>query len=191
MKPTLAAVRFALQDFRAKPEAAPGASPAAVALILLEGPRGLETLLIRRAERADDPWSGQVALPGGRYDPGDADLLVTAIRETREETGVDLSAAERLGVLDDLYPRTPTLPAVVVRPFVFALASRPTLVPGVEAARVFWLPLDRLSQRGVRRDFTLPVRGVERTFPAYVVDEIVIWGMTERILTPFLKLISV
>ncbi len=191
MKPTLAAVRFALQDFRANPEAAPGASPAAVALILLEGPRGLETLLIRRAERADDPWSGQVALPGGRYDPADADLLVTAIRETREETGVDLSAAERLGVLDDLYPRTPTLPAVVVRPFVFALASRPTLVPGVEAARVFWLPLDRLSQRGVRRDFTLPVRGVERTFPAYVVDEIVIWGMTERILTPFLKLISV
>ena len=191
MKPTLAAVRFALQDFRAKPEAAPGASPAAVALILLEGPRGLETLLIRRAERADDPWSGQVALPGGRYDPADADLLVTAIRETREETGVDLSAAERLGVLDDLYPRTPTLPAVVVRPFVFALASRPTLVPGVEAARVLWLPLDRLSQRGVRRDFTLPVRGVERTFPAYVVDEIVIWGMTERILTPFLKLISV
>jgi len=141
VKPTLAAVRFALQDFRAKPEAAPGASPAAVALILLEGPRGLETLLIRRAERADDPWSGQVALPGGRYDPADADLLVTAIRETREETGVDLSAAERLGVLDDLYPRTPTLPAVVVRPFVFALASRPTLVPGVEAARVFWLPL--------------------------------------------------
>jgi len=191
VKPTLAAVRFALQDFRAKPEAAPGASPAAVALILLEGPRGLETLLIRRAERADDPWSGQVALPGGRYDPADADLLVTAIRETREETGVDLSAAERLGVLDDLYPRTPTLPAVVVRPFVFALASRPTLVPGVEAARVFWLPLDRLSQRGVWRDFTLPVRGVERTFPAYVVDEIVIWGMTERILTPFLKLISV
>jgi len=191
VRPTLAAVRFALQDFRAKPEAAPGASPAAVALILLEGPRGLETLLIRRAERADDPWSGQVALPGGRYDPADADLLVTAIRETREETGVDLSAAERLGVLDDLYPRTPTLPAVVVRPFVFALASRPTLVPGVEAARVFWLPLDRLSQRGVRRDFTLPVRGVERTFPAYVVDEIVIWGMTERILTPFLKLISV
>jgi len=191
VKPTLAAVRFALQDFRAKPEAAPGASPAAVALILLEGPRGLETLLIRRAERADDPWSGQVALPGGRYVPADADLLVTAIRETREETGVDLSAAERLGVLDDLYPRTPTLPAVVVRPFVFALASRPTLVPGVEAARVFWLPLDRLSQRGVRRDFTLPVRGVERTFPAYVIDEIVIWGMTERILTPFLKLISV
>jgi len=190
MTPTLATVRFALHDFRAKPERAPGASPAAVALILLEGPQGLETLLIRRAERADDPWSGQVALPGGRRDPTDADLLGTAIRETREETGVELSAAERLGVLDDLYPRTSTLPPVVVRPFVFALASRPTLVPGVEAARVFWLPLARLTQRGVRRDLTLAVRGVERTFPAYVIEETVIWGMTERILTPFLKLIN-
>jgi len=189
MTPTLATVRFALHDFRAKPERAPGASPAAVALILLEGPQGLETLLIRRAERADDPWSGQVALPGGRRDPADADLLGTAIREAHEETGVDLSTAERLGVLDDLYPRISTLPPVVVRPFVFALASRPTLVPGVEAARVFWLPLARLTQRGVRRDLTLAVRGVERTLPAYVIDETVIWGMTERILTPFLKLI--
>ena len=190
MTPTLATVRFALHDFRAKPERAPGASPAAVALILLEGPQGLETLLIRRAERADDPWSGQVALPGGRRDPADADLLGTAIREAHEETGVDLSTAERLGVLDDLYPRISTLPPVVVRPFVFALASRPTLVPGVEAARVFWLPLARLTQRGVRRDLTLAVRGVERTLPAYVIDETVIWGMTERILTPFLKLIN-
>ena len=190
MTPTLATVRFALHDFRAKPERAPGASPAAVALILLEGPQGLETLLIRRAERADDPWSGQVALPGGRRDPADADLLGTAIREAREETGVDLSAAERLGVLDDLYPRISTLPPVVVRPFVFALASRPTLVPGVEAARVFWLPLASLTRRGVRRDLTLAVRGVERTFPAYVIEETVIWGMTERILTPFLKLIN-
>src|SRR6059036_2791825 len=188
---TLAAVRRALRDHRPQPADAPDARPAAVAVVLVERPDDVDILLIRRAERADDPWSGQVALPGGRRDPADADLLVTAIRETREETGVDLSAAERLGVLDDLYPRTSTLPPVVVRPFVFALASRPTLVPGVEAARVFWLPLDRLSQRGVWRDFTLPVRGVERTFPAYVVDEIVIWGMTERILTPFLKLISV
>ena len=55
---------------------------------------------------------------------------------------------------------------------------------------MFWLPLARLTQRGVRRDLTLAVRGVERTFPAYVIEETVIWGMTERILTPFLKLIN-
>src|SRR3989442_10873051 len=84
---------------------------------------GLEALFIRRAQRADDPWSGQVALPGGRRDAGDADLFATAVRETREETGIDLAGAERLGRLDDLYPRTPTLPPVVVRPFVFALVA--------------------------------------------------------------------
>ncbi|HEX4628001.1 MAG TPA: CoA pyrophosphatase [Gemmatimonadales bacterium] len=165
---------------------APDASPAAVALVLLSEPGGeLEILLIRRAERADDPWSGQIALPGGRREPEDRDLLITAIRETREETGVDLLAAEQLGALDDLYPRTATLPPVVVRPFVFALETRPTLVPNEEVQRAFWVPLLRLTEASVRRDVTLTLRGAKRTFPAYVVGEDVIWGMTERILAPF------
>ncbi|HYU36543.1 MAG TPA: CoA pyrophosphatase [Gemmatimonadales bacterium] len=169
---------------------APDARPAAVALVLLEGPQGLEILLIRRAERADDPWSGQIALPGGRYDVGDGDLFATAVRETREETGVDLSGAERLGVLDDLYPRTSTLPPVVVRPFVFGLAQRTALVPSDEVQRAFWLPLRRLSEPGVRREVTLTLHGAVRTFPAYLVDDDLIWGMTERILTPFVDLMS-
>src|SRR3989449_11455827 len=111
---------------------------------MLEGPHGLEILLIRRAERADDPWSGQIALPGGRYGAGDLDLEATAVRETREETGVDLSDAERLGGLDDLYPRTPILPPLVVRPFVFALAPRAALVASDGVRRGLWLPPGRL-----------------------------------------------
>jgi len=186
---TLAAVRLALRDHRPQPADAPEARPAAVALILVEDTNGLEALFIRRAERADDPWSGQVALPGGRHEPGDRDLLATAIRETQEETGVDLAAAERLGALDDLYPRTPTLPPVVVRPFVFALERRVVLVPSDEVQRAFWLPLQRLTDPAVRREVTLTVQGVERTFPAYLVaDDALIWGLTERILTPFLHL---
>ena len=187
---TLAAVRRALRDHRPQVADAPDARPAAVALVLLEGEQGLEILLIRRAERADDPWSGQIALPGGRYDCGDRDLEATAIRETREETGVDLSGAERLGVLDDLYPRTPALPPVVVRPFVFALARRSPLVPSDEVQRAFWLPLGRLSEPGVRREVTLTLRGTVRVLPAYVVDGEMIWGMTERIVTPFVDLIN-
>lgn len=194
---SLDAVRRALRDYRPRPVDAPDARPAAVALVLLPvsadgGGGGLEILLIRRAERADDPWSGQIAFPGGRQEASDPDLLATAIRETREETGVDLSAAERLGTLDDLYPRTPTLPPVVVRPFVFALATRPALVPSDEVQRAFWMPLAHLSESGVRREVTLTLRGAKRTFPAYLVgngDE-VIWGMTERILTPFLDRIA-
>ena len=187
---TLATVRRALRDHRPQVADAPDARPAAVALVLLEGPQGLEILLIRRAERADDPWSGQIALPGGRYDVGDGDLFATAVRETREETGVDLSGAERLGVLDDLYPRTSTLPPVVVRPFVFGLAQRTALVPSDEVQRAFWLPLRRLSEPGVRREVTLTLHGAVRTFPAYLVDDDLIWGMTERILTPFVDLMS-
>ena len=185
---TLAQVRGALRGHQPRTVDAPEARPAAVALALLDGPMGLEVLLIRRAERAGDPWSGQIAFPGGRYEQGDGDLLATAIRETREETGVDLAKTERLGSLDDLYPRTPTLPPVLVRPFVFALSGRPGLVPSAEVQRAFWLPLGRLREPGIRREITLTVRGGARTFPAYLVDDEVIWGMTERILTPFLDL---
>jgi 8-oxo-dGTP pyrophosphatase MutT (NUDIX family) len=188
---TLAQVRRAVRGHQPRTVDAPDALPAAVALVLLDSVpagTGLEILLIRRAERAGDPWSGQIAFPGGRYERGDPDLLATAIRETREETGVDLAQAERLGSLDDLYPRTPTLPPVVVRPFVFALDRRPGLVPSTEVEHAFWLPLVRLGEPGVRREITLTLRGVERTFPAYLVDDEVIWGMTERILTPFIGL---
>jgi 8-oxo-dGTP pyrophosphatase MutT (NUDIX family) len=187
---TIASVRAALAQYAPLQVEAPEAKPAAVALMLLGRPKGLETLFIKRAERAGDPWSRQVALPGGRREPEDADLFVTAVRETLEETGIDLAQAERLGALDDLYPRTPTLPPVVVRPFVFALADEPAIVPNAEVEHAFWVPLERFVTPGVRRDVTLQVRGVERVFPAYDLGDEVIWGMTERILTPFLELIG-
>ena len=187
---TLAAVRLALVGHHPQPAEAAGARPAAVSLVLVDGPGGVELLLIRRAERAGDPWSGQIALPGGRQDPGDADLLATAVRETREETGVELAAAERLGILDDLAPRATPLPPVIVRPFVFALAHRPALTINAEVQRAFWLPLARLSKPGVRFDMTLTLSDAERTFPAYRLGEDVIWGMTERILTPFVHTIA-
>jgi 8-oxo-dGTP pyrophosphatase MutT (NUDIX family) len=189
---TIARVRAALAQYAPHQVEAPEAKPAAVALMLLGRSKGggLETLFIKRAERAGDPWSRQVALPGGRHEPEDADLFVTAVRETREETGIDLANAERLGTLDDLYPRTPTLPPVVVRPFVFALADEPAIMPSDEVEHAFWVPLERLVTPGVRRDVTLRVRGVEQVFPAYDLGDEVIWGMTERILTPFLELIG-
>ena len=186
---SLERVRRALAGYAPREIAAPEARPAAVALVLIER-AGLEALFIKRAARAGDPWSGQVALPGGRHEPADPDLRVTAIRETREETGVELGGAEPLGVLDDLYPRAPTLPPVRVRPYVFALSGAPRLVPSNEVDRAFWVPLSRLGEPGVRRELKLFLRGEERIFPAYDLGEDVIWGMTERILTPFLELIG-
>jgi len=165
--------------------------PAAVAVVLREGGDGLETLFIHRAERAGDTWSGQIAFPGGRKEPADADLQATAIRETREEIGLDLASAELLAVLDDMHPRTPVLPPVVVRPFAFALADHPpTLTLSAEVQDAFWVSFRALAAPEVRREVTLHHRGASRTFPAYVVGHRTIWGMTERILTPLLTLIG-
>ena len=187
---TLAAVRRALVGHHPQPAQAAGARPAAVSLVLVEGAEGAEILLIKRAERAEDPWSGQIAFPGGRRDPRDRDLVGTAMRETREETGVELAAAERLGVLDDLAPRYTTLPPIVVRPFVFALPRRPVLTTNAEVQRAFWVSLARLSHPDSRSEITLPLPEGERTFPAYRLGDDVIWGMTERILTPFVHTIT-
>jgi 8-oxo-dGTP pyrophosphatase MutT (NUDIX family) len=186
----LAGARRALRSYRPRPVAVePGMIPAAVAIALCDGDDGLEVLFIHRAERADDTWSGQIAFPGGRRDPEDADLLATAIRETREEVGVDLSAAERLGVLDDMHPRTPVLPPVVVRPFVFGLLERPPMTLSAEVQSAFWASFRALSAPGVLREITIHHRGVSRVLPAYVLGDRTIWGMTERILTPLLKLV--
>jgi 8-oxo-dGTP pyrophosphatase MutT (NUDIX family) len=187
---TLAAVRRALVGHHARPAEAPGARPAAVSLVLVEGAEGAEILLIKRAERAGDPWSGQIAFPGGRRDPRDRDLVGTAMRETREETGVELAAAERLGVLDDLAPRAAPLPPVIVRPFVFALSRRPVLATNAEVQRAFWVPLARLAQPDVRAEVTLTLSDGVRTLPAYRLGEDIIWGMTEHILTPFVHTIT-
>jgi len=186
---TLERVRQALTGYVPTVVEAPEARPAAVALILIERD-GLEALFIKRAARSGDPWSGQVALPGGRFEPDDQDLERTAIRETAEETGVELSSSTRLGVLDDLYPRTPTLPPVLVRPFVFSLAAAPPLVISDEVERAFWVSLSRLVEPSVRREVKLLIRGEQRIFPAYDLGEDVIWGMTERILTPLLTLLG-
>src|ERR1051325_11730487 len=88
---------------------------AAVALILRSNAGAAELLMIKRAIRESDHWSGHLALPGGRWQSNDSDLLATAIRETGEEIGMDLSdGGEVLGELDTLRPRNPLIPRVDV-----------------------------------------------------------------------------
>ena len=184
-------VRRALRGYVPQSAETPEARPAAVSLLLIEGTSGLEALFIKRAVRTGDPWSGQISLPGGRREPADPDLLATAMRETREEVGVDLTRVERLGQLNDMNPRTPTLPPIYVRPFAFALPAKPALTIATdELQRAFWVPLAQLRAAGVRREVTLTIAGAPRTFPAYDLGDDIIWGMTERILTPFLDLVS-
>jgi 8-oxo-dGTP pyrophosphatase MutT (NUDIX family) len=163
----------------------PGLIWAAVAVVLADRaePGGPVLLLIRRAERAGDPWSGHMGLPGGRRDPGDPDLLTTAIREVLEEVGVRLAPEHLLGTLDDVAPRTPVLPPVAVRPFVFALPEPPPLQPNAEIAAAGWVALPELLDPRTRRTVQVEVRGESRLVSAFVTDAGIVWGMTERILS--------
>ena len=169
----------------------PGVRKAAVALIFRGGHDGLpELLFIKRAEYPGDPWSGQVAFPGGREESGDRSLEETASRETREETGIDLAREGMvIGVLDDLRPRTVRLPAVVVRPYVAVVERTEPLELSSEVALAFWIPFEALADKESWRDDTVFARGVQINARVFRHEEHVIWGMTERILGQLLELV--
>ena len=147
---------------------------------------GLELLMIKRAEHDSDPWSGHVALPGGREEPGDLSLEATAVRETREEIGLDLERDGRmLGALDDLSPRAAPMP-ITVRPYVAVVDRDVPFVLSEEVAAAFWVPLAALAAPGARKDSVVTVHGVERLVPSFRHEEYVVWGMTEHILRELL-----
>ena len=164
----------------------PDLGRAAVAVVVAPDPPAI--LFIRRATRDADPWSGQMALPGGRLDPEDADLRATAIRETSEEVAISLESAELLGALDDVAPRSSLLPPVMVRPYVFSLReATPPRPCSKEVADAFWLPVADLARPGIYGTFPIDIRGTVRVFPAYLMGNHVVWGMTERIVSTLLR----
>lgn len=152
---------------------------AAVAVVLHEAPSP-RVLLMKRAERASDPWSGHISLPGGRFEPSDDSLLETAIRESREELAIDLSSSRLLGPMRALQPFVSGPAGVQVTPFVFATDH--VLAPqcGPEALSAFWLPLDQAAAGTLDAPYIYP--GTDREFPSWRYEGHVIWGLTWRIL---------
>jgi 8-oxo-dGTP pyrophosphatase MutT (NUDIX family) len=146
-----------------------------------------ELLMIKRAEFTGDPWSGHIACPGGRMEPDDRDLAVTAVRETWEETGVDVARDGRLlGFLDELSPRSPLLPPMVIRPYVALVRADVQIVPSHEVAAAFWVPFSALrAAEGWGAD-TVHTRGGERRVSVFRHGEHMVWGLTERVLRQFL-----
>jgi 8-oxo-dGTP pyrophosphatase MutT (NUDIX family) len=143
-----------------------------------------ELLMIKRAEHETDPWSGHVALPGGRMEPRDRDLEETAVRETWEETGVDIRADGLvLGCLDDLAPRVPVLPPLVIRPYVAVVGPGVSLVASPEVADAFWVPLSALRERASWGMGFVAIRGQgDREVEVFRHEQHTVWGLTERVL---------
>ena len=169
---------------------------AAVTLFLQEEAGGdapsdsAEILLIKRAERAGDPWSGHLAFPGGRAEKEDATLLDLALREAAEEVGIDARQGGRLlGRLPAVRPLSTRVPSITVTPFV-ALAPRGAILrlQPAEVEEAFWMPLAALRRTGRSAVVRWETKDGTRELPAFPSPKGLIWGITERILSQFLAL---
>ena len=180
---TLGEIASRLASVRRDPGIVSEGHWASVAAILRAGPRGPELFYIRRAEHPEDPWSGHVAFPGGRRDPGDESLLAAAIRETMEEVGLPLRP-------DALLARLPDLPAFMrtkrgklhVAPFVFHLREEVPETLNREVAGTVWVPLSDLESGLGKATFAMTYENESFDLPYIELgpEKHRLWGMTYR-----------
>ena len=172
-----------------------GETEAGVAIVLR--PRGgdHEVLVIQRPVRPGDRWSGDAALPGGKREPADPDIVATAVRETLEEVGLPLGAS--IGSLSP-HPRSPMWrrwSRITVTPSVFLIEGDPRLVLNPsEVALTRWVSIAALlgpARRGRRPYSFRPFRSlslrVPMTAPSWRTDGLEIWGMTHGILSEMIE----
>ncbi|MCK0154345.1 CoA pyrophosphatase [Alcanivorax sp. S6407] len=161
---------------------------AAVALIQRPGLAGGELFFIQRARREGDPWSGDMAFPGGRLQPGDQSSRDTAMRETLEETGLDLyqqgSYQERLS--DLLTRHHSRWRPMVVTPHVFRWEGNDALSLNHEARRGVWIPLDYLANPANQSRLPVNTPLGTLTFPCCRYQEYCIWGLSYSMMREYL-----
>ncbi len=163
----------------------PDVPSASVAAIFRPTDAGTELLFIQRATRQSDPWSGQMAFPGGRTEEVDATFAATAERETHEEIGLDLkqAGAKELGALSPLDGGRAVNKLTLVTAHAYWLDKTPTsITPNEEVADVVWVPVDELANPSRYIDYVYPGNGM--TFPGVQLDrsDQVVWGLTLRFL---------
>ncbi len=166
-----------------RPAPPPDARPAAALVLAYPGPAGEAMLvLIERAEHGADQHSGEVSLPGGKADPGDADVVATALREASEEVGLDVAAAavEVVGRLDALWIPPSNF---LLTPIVAVAGRRPTFVPDPrEVAAILEAPVAAFLPDVAPVIVDPDPRGRPLRYGAYVVDGRIVWGATAAIL---------
>lgn len=165
-----------------RPVSAEQGANAAVALLLKVEKADIYVLFVKRVENPADPWSGQVALPGGKRDAADLNLKQTVVRETLEETSINLlNGCRFLGALTAL--RSKPRPDLKILPFIILLQLEPSIKLNEKELEGFaWIPLKEIVQGKGRVRFSFG------EVPAYSVrGDMVIWGLTYRVLENFFR----
>ncbi len=193
--PSLDEIRRRVSAYRPELVEASDRPRAAVAVILRRTSErnGAELLFIERAKREGDPWSGHMAFPGGKVDPGDHDTRHAAERETFEEVGLSLEGSTYLGRLDDLQGR-PARPTggLVVSAHVFHTVDPAPLVLNREVEAAFWFPVSALLEPS--RQIIYPhARYDDQDLPGILVGtpgRHIVWGLTYRFLGILLAVVG-
>ena len=161
---------------------------AAVAAILHQTTEETNLLIIERAQREGDPWSGDLGFPGGRCEARDFSSRHTAERETLEEIGIDLTDFEYLGQLDDI---SGAHVPIIVSCFVYMTTQHPpSPLLNHEVARAFWVSLDDLCDDRRHGEFPVRFRQTELLRPAIRLPLSrgpVLWGITYRLVISLLN----
>ncbi|UCC58984.1 MAG: CoA pyrophosphatase [Candidatus Bathyarchaeum sp.] len=156
---------------------------AAVVVLLREEEQDFQVLFVKRAEKSEDPWSGQTALPGGKCNPEDRDLKETVIRETLEETSINLLEGCRfLGAMEPL--RSTRRPEMRILPFIVLLEKEQAISLNEELTGYFWTPLKELAHHRGTAKFSFG------EYPAYIIENHIIWGLTYRILKKLMDILE-
>ncbi len=187
--PTMSALSERLRRLRENLSSNPRSSSdehvdAVVGILLYQDSAGeLNTLLIHRIERSNDPWSGQIGLPGGRVEKFDGSTREALEREVGEEVGLELSReGERLGLLSVGHPGRRT--EMRVQPWVYGLHRQPEVTTGPEVQHAFWVSLSQLpSLKGTSE---VEIRGTRILVEAFLVKGRIVWGFTYRVLNELL-----
>jgi 8-oxo-dGTP pyrophosphatase MutT (NUDIX family) len=164
----------------------PDAKPSAVLIALADGEQGAEVLLTRRSRHLRN-HKGEISFPGGRMDPGETPVQ-TALREAREEVGLDPKLVTPFAELDHLS-------TVVSRSHIVPLVGRlPRIVPlgpaSPEVERVFWLPLAELVRPDTYHSERWGRTPTDRLLHFFELEDETVWGATAFMLVDLLTRID-
>ncbi len=183
-----------LRDYTPRTRTDESLMKAAVAIILRDTDNGAEMLLMQRAFHPKDPWSGQMAFPGGKIDPTDASPKAAAIREAYEEVGVELKAEDFVCRLDDLYGlKANQTFSVHISCYVFKPQRELVLQANEEVADMLWLPISHLNDQSNAHDYFHP-KDSSLSMPAVMINEAksqILWGLSLRMLITLYRILGV
>ena len=174
---------------QAKP-APNNAKMASVLALLYPRKHQWHIVLIERVTHASDRHSGQISLPGGRYDQTDDSLAFTALREAHEEVGVKIQNIHLLGPLTSLYIPVSNF---LVHPFVGFTKNQPIFTPELQEVKsILEVPLSDFLQSGKQKIKNLEINAqiTLQNVPYFDVQEKTIWGATAMILSELSEVVK-